>query len=79
MTSMLSMSSGLMSLRRETTCPPVPTPVLKSPSAVARLPTSLLARIPSTISSGSLLSDTELTPRMRILDPVPDVPVDCWT
>ncbi len=50
---------------REIVWPPVPNP---------RLELSLSTRIPSTTSSGSLLSEMLLDPRMRICCAVPAVP-----
>jgi hypothetical protein len=80
---MVSMSSGLMSFSRETVWPPVATFV---PSVFAdemltssRLPTSLFARTPSMMSSGSFYSDNEFAPRTRMREPVPAVPLDCCT
>jgi len=64
---MLSISSGLKSLIREMVCPPVPNPM------------SLLllsTRTPSTTSSGSLLREMLLDPRIRIFVPLPVVPAE---
>jgi hypothetical protein len=66
MISMFSISFGLRSSRREGPEPPTPMPLV-----VAEF-----ARIPSMMTMGSLLSEKEFCPRMRIREPVPVAPVD---
>ena len=68
MISMFSISSGLMSLRRDGAWPPVPSEDEATPP---------LARTPSMKMSGSFDSDTEFAPRMRMRVPVPVVP-ELW-
>ena len=66
-----SRSCGLMSFRRDGCCPPTPIEVEFEPFST---------RMPSTINTGSLDSDTLLEPRMRTRVPVPVVPpLDCTT
>ncbi len=69
-TSIDSMSSGLMSLRREGTCPPTPTEFELAPFST---------RMPSTTITGSFESVTLFAPRIRIRAPVPVVPPDGCT
>ena len=64
--SMLSISSGLKSFIREIDCPPFPKPLLCEPFST---------RMPSTTSSGSLVREMLLEPRMRILLAVPAEPL----
>src|SRR5256885_15929942 len=75
-TSNVSISSGLMSLNRDGTCPP--TPIVVDP-VVPLLPIELLNRIPSTTIRGSLVNEIDEAPRMRIRDPEPTVPPACCT
>jgi hypothetical protein len=70
MISMSSISSGLMSLNRDGSCPPVPCAVDSD---------ELSTRMPSMISSGSFESEIELEPRMRMREPAPVSPADVWT
>jgi hypothetical protein len=72
MISMFSMSSGLMSLNREGSAPPTSSELTSAPVE------AVLRRTPSTMTSGSLLSETEFEPRMRMREPVPvEPPEDC--
>ena len=70
MISMLSMSSGLMSLMRDGNWPPTS---IGDDSGV------LSSRTPSTMSSGSLESEMEFEPRMRTRVPAPLSPADVCT
>jgi hypothetical protein len=62
---MFSISSGLMSSRRDGPLPPVPT---------ARLFADDVMRTPSITTTGSLVSESEDWPRMRTRDPLPVAP-----
>ena len=66
MISMFSISSGLMSSRRDGPDPPTP---------FDELFVAELIRIPSTMTTGSLLRDSDAVPRMRMREPVPVAPV----
>ena len=70
MISMSSISSGLMSLKRDGSWPPVP---------CADDCGELSARMPSMMSSGSLESEIELEPRIRMREPAPISPAAVCT
>jgi hypothetical protein len=73
MTSMFSISSGLMSSRRDGPLPPVPTPAVP-PTAPGRLFVDDVMRTPSMMTIGSLVSESDAWPRMRMREPEPVAP-----
>ena len=70
MISMSSMSSGFRSSRRLGFWPPM---------SIVDPVTSLIARTPSMMMSGSFDSDRLFDPRMRMREPPPVVPLVCVT